>query len=70
MKNETYLGDGLYASYDGFQIVLRAQIGRSSHFVCLDDSTLQAFLLFVRITTKTKITMEPVTNENNNERIT
>ena len=68
MKNETYLGDGLYASHDGFQIVLRAPRERGDHFVCLDDATFQALLLFIGKILKTKITMEPVTNENNDAR--
>ena len=41
---ETYLGDGLYASYDGYQIKLRASHGPE---VFLDDDVLRAFMEFV-----------------------
>lgn len=41
---EAYLGDGLYASYDGFQVCLRAS-GRE-HIVFLDDNTMAALLRY------------------------
>jgi hypothetical protein len=46
--NETYLGDGLYASWDGWQIRLRAPREGGDHEVFLEDGlTLQAFLEFL-----------------------
>lgn len=45
---ETYLGDGLYASYDGFQIKLRAPRGYEDHEVFLEPHTLQSFKLFLK----------------------
>jgi len=42
MNKETYLGDGVYASFDGFQIVLRAPRGIGDHFVMLDSVCLQS----------------------------
>jgi hypothetical protein len=46
--NETYLGDGLYASWDGWQIRLRAPREGGDHEVFLEDGlTLRAFLEFL-----------------------
>ena len=42
---ETYLGDGLYASFDGYQVRLRAPRDGVDHEVFLESSTLKAFLL-------------------------
>lgn len=48
MKGATYLGDGLYASFDGYQIRLYAERGDgTTHEVFLDDSTLANFETFV-----------------------
>lgn len=44
---ETYLGDGLYASYDGYQIRLRAPRENGDHEVFLEDGVLIRFLEFV-----------------------
>jgi hypothetical protein len=48
-ERETYLGDGLYASFDGWQIRLRApREGGVDHEVFLEDGlTLQAFFEFL-----------------------
>jgi hypothetical protein len=46
--HETYLGDGLYASFDGYQIRLRAPREGGDHVVFLEDGlTLQTFLEFL-----------------------
>lgn len=49
---ETYLGDGLYASFDGFQFVLRAPRPDGDreiyHWVALEPAVLEAFMRFVR----------------------
>ena len=45
---EVYLGDGLYASFDGWQIRLRAPRENGDHEVFLEDRlTLQAFFEFL-----------------------
>jgi hypothetical protein len=45
--SETYLGDGLYASHDGFMIWLRAPIGGGrDHNVALEPPVFEAFLRF------------------------
>jgi hypothetical protein len=46
-ERETYLGDGLYCSFDGWQIRLRAPREHGDHEVFLEPSTLAAFLEFV-----------------------
>jgi hypothetical protein len=46
-RNETYLGDGLYASHDGYQLRLRAPRENGDHEVYLDAATLQAFMEFL-----------------------
>src|SRR5260370_212180 len=43
---EVYLGDGLYCSFDGYQIRLRAPRDGADHVVFLDAATLQALLEF------------------------
>ena len=46
MDNETYLGDGLYASFDGYQIKLRAPRLDGDHWVALEPSTWNALMAF------------------------
>lgn len=46
-RKEVYLGDGLYASFDGFMFTLRAPRGDVDHWVGLEPSVMQAFLAFV-----------------------
>lgn len=40
---EVYLGDGLYASFDGLMITLRAPREHGNHWVGLEPSVLRAF---------------------------
>jgi hypothetical protein len=40
---ETYLGDGLYASFDGFMFTLRAPREDGDHWVALEPVVLRAF---------------------------
>ena len=46
-ERETYLGDGLFASFDGYQVKLRAPRDACDHEVYLDAATLQAFMQFL-----------------------
>lgn len=41
-KDETYLGDGLYASFDGWQIQIRAPRENGNHFIYLEPYTWQS----------------------------
>jgi hypothetical protein len=45
--SECYLGDGLYASFDGWQIVLRAPRPGGAHWVGLDPEVISAFGAFL-----------------------
>ena len=47
--NKLYLGDGLYAEYDGHMLVLKANDDiHPSDIVYLDPSTLSALVLFLK----------------------
>jgi hypothetical protein len=45
-NEEFYLGDGLYASFDGFMFVLRAPRDGGDHWVGLEPSVMAAFDTF------------------------
>lgn len=47
MSDEIYLGDGLYASFDGFYFWLRATHSEGDQEVALNKLTLKAFFEFV-----------------------
>jgi hypothetical protein len=48
MNRETYIGDGVYCSWDGWQVKLRAPRDGGDHVVFLEDGlTLQAFFEFL-----------------------
>ena len=46
VNNETYLGDGLYASFDGFRIVLRAPREQGDHVIVLEPAVYRAIVAF------------------------
>jgi hypothetical protein len=49
MDNETYLGDGLYAQFDGFQFVLKANDPITpTDTVYLEPRVVEAFNAFVQ----------------------
>jgi hypothetical protein len=45
---ETFLGDGLFASFDGFALTLRAPRQHGDHFVVFEPSVFKEFLQFAR----------------------
>ena len=48
MENPRYLGDGVYAKYDGYQIELMANDHMNpTDRIYLDSSTLTSFLKFI-----------------------
>jgi hypothetical protein len=47
-EKERYLGDGLYASFDGFMFVLRAPRENGDHWVGIEPNVLEAFDKFRR----------------------
>jgi|HubBroStandDraft_6_1064221.scaffolds.fasta_scaffold00056_124 hypothetical protein len=46
-RDETYLGDGLYCSFDGFQIRLRAPRENDDHVVFLEPAVYNALVKYV-----------------------
>lgn len=46
---ETYLGDGLYVSFDGYQVVLRAPREGGDHYVCLEPPVLATFMQWLKV---------------------
>ena len=48
LNEKIYLGDGLYANFDGYQIALSAENGIYAHdTVYLDPFVLEKFLTYV-----------------------
>ena len=48
VTTEEYLGDGLYASFDGCQIVLRAPRIGGDHWVALEPGVIEAFIAYAQ----------------------
>ena len=46
---EVFLGDGLYAGFDGFYFTLRAPRANGDHWVALDPAVLRAFDAFRKL---------------------
>lgn len=47
-KQDEYLGDGLYASYDGFMITLSTERLAGKHFVALEPQVFEALIQFAQ----------------------
>jgi hypothetical protein len=47
MDKETYLGDGLYASFDGWQVRLRAPREEGDHVVYLEPAVVEELQKFI-----------------------
>lgn len=45
-ERETYLGDGLYCRFDGYQFILRAPREDMDHWVALEPPVLANFIKF------------------------
>lgn len=45
---EEYLGDGVYVSYDGFAILLRAPREHRDHFIVLEPRELKALVDYAK----------------------
>jgi hypothetical protein len=52
-ERETYLGDGLYASFDGFMITLRAPRENGDHWVGLEPNVFAALVEYQKQVTTT-----------------
>ena len=46
MKDKTYLGDGLYASFDGGMITLSTEREAGKHWVCLEPEVFEELIQF------------------------
>lgn len=58
---KTYLGDSVYAEFDGYHIVLTTENGFGpSNTICLEDSVLRALIQFAdSLKTRPKVTIDP-----------
>jgi hypothetical protein len=45
-EDEIYLGDGLYARFDGWQIILSTPRGDTAHWVALEPETFTSLVRF------------------------
>lgn len=52
LDNETYIGDGLYVSFDGYQYRLRAPREDGDHFIFMEQSVLDNFIRYVEFKKK------------------
>lgn len=53
-----YIGDGLYASDDGFMLTLRTERTNGEHWVGLEPEVLESLFRFVERTRGLRITVE------------
>lgn len=56
-QKETYLGDGLYASDNGFMMTLRAPRLGGDHWVGLESEVISALITFIEQSRGVKITV-------------
>jgi hypothetical protein len=54
---ERYLGDGLYASWDGFQVKLRAPRDGGDHEIYLEPGVFNEFVLFIEDTFNIRVSV-------------
>jgi hypothetical protein len=47
-REESYLGDGLFATFDGWQMILRAPREDGDHWVALEPQTFLALVRFAK----------------------
>jgi hypothetical protein len=47
-NNEVYIGDGVYASYDGYQFLLRTKRAHGWDEIYLEPNVLDAFERYVK----------------------
>ena len=63
-EKKEYLGDGLYAQYDGYQVYLTAPREFGEHMVALEPSVLDSFMGYLERNLSLKITLEKVERTN------
>jgi hypothetical protein len=47
MDGEEYIGDGVYASFDGYQVWLRAERDGMQHRIAIEDQTWLALVSYI-----------------------
>jgi len=45
-KTRVYIGDGVYATFDGYAVTLDTQRNHGTHYIVLEPSILQALILY------------------------
>lgn len=55
---ETYIGDGVYASFDGYNVRLRAPRENGDHFVALEPDVYKALQRWIALYPRLKTHME------------
>ena len=60
-NKETYLGDGLYVSFDGWHVVLRAPREYGDHFVSLEPDVYRSLRDWIRSHPRLASHMESLT---------
>lgn len=64
MSKITYLGDGVYVSYDGYHVKLMANShDNPTDTVYLDSQVIQSLVMFLENRLNLKITVERMPNE-------
>lgn len=48
LRKERYLGDGLYAHFDGYHVILRAPRENGDHWVGLEYSVILEFIRYLK----------------------
>jgi hypothetical protein len=46
MNDYTYLGDGVYARFDGYQVVITTDPNKSSNCIALEDNVMNDLIVF------------------------
>lgn len=60
MKKEVYLGDGLYAGFDGFMYYLITDRDNGTHYVALEPDVLMTFIKYIEKKSGVTITIKKV----------
>lgn len=66
-RPEVYIGDGLYARYDGYMIVLRAPRESGDHWIGLEPEVLSNFIRFIEAEMDVTITINTEKKVDNDE---
>ena len=56
--NEVYIGDGCYASDNGYMFILRAPRENGDHWIGLEPEVIESFIRYIAKQRKLKITVD------------